>query len=128
MFGWLKKKSPQPNGPDFSGIDSREKAEELFRQGQLETLHLVPPEFGGDDAPHNTLYVPVGVAEIKAGIDSNVIAPLVEEGKITEYRAVPEYQGRSYIPIAIQIVASNPGEFSSTIAIWGEALTRDRGV
>ena len=35
MFGRSKKK-PQPDGPDFSGIDSRAKAEELFRQGGLE--------------------------------------------------------------------------------------------
>jgi hypothetical protein len=26
--------------------------------------------------------------------------------------------------VAIRIVASNPGEFRSTIDIWGEALTR----
>ena len=39
--------------------------------------------------------------------------------------AIPEYQGNSFIPIAIKIVASNPGEFSTTINIWGEALTRE---
>jgi hypothetical protein len=125
MFGWFKKKSPPPNGPDFSAIDSREKAEALFRRGELEKLYLMPLDFGGTDDPHNVLYVPVGIAAIKEEIDANVIAPLAEEGKITQYRAVPEYQGRSFIPIAIQVVASDPGEFSSTINIWGEALTRD---
>jgi hypothetical protein len=69
--------------------------------------------------------VPVGIGEIKAGIDNNVIRPLVEEGTVTSYTATPEYQGRSFIPIAVRIVASNPGQFSSTINIWGEALTRD---
>jgi hypothetical protein len=34
MFGWFKKKS-QPIGPDFSQIDSRKKAEKLFRTGVL---------------------------------------------------------------------------------------------
>jgi len=127
MFGWLKKKSPKPAGPDFSEIDSREKAEALFRQGELEMLHLLPPEFGGDDAPHNILFVPVGLAAVKAGIDQNVVAPLAAEGKLTRYSAVPEYQGSSFIPIAIRIEASDPGQFSTVINIWGDALARDGG-
>ena len=126
MFGWFNKKSPPPNGPDFSEIDSQAKAEELFRRGDVEKLFLMPLEFGGEDNPLNTLYVPVGVAAIKAGIDNNVIGPLAAEGKITQYTATPEYQGKSFIPIAIKIVASDPGEFSTTINIWGEALTRDK--
>jgi hypothetical protein len=126
MFGWFKKKSTPPNGPDFSLIDSQAKAEELFRRGVLEKLFLMPLEFGGQDIPLNTLYVPVGVADIKAGIDNNVIGPLAAEGKITKYTAKPEYQGNSFIPIAIKIVASDPGEFSTTINIWGEALSRDK--
>ncbi len=124
MFGWFKKKPPQPNGPDFSAIDSPARAEELFRRGDLEKLFLRPLEFGGSDHPLNTLYVPVGVAAIKAGIDSNVIGPLAAEGKITKYTASLEYQGNSCIPIAIRIVASDPGEFITTINIWGEALAR----
>jgi hypothetical protein len=124
MFGRSKKKSSPVNGPDFSGIDSQAKAEELFRRGELEKLYLLPLEFGGQDGPDNFLYVPQGVAGVKSGIDMNVIAPLVQEGKVTNYTATPEYQGESFIPIAITIVASDPGEFSTTISIWGEALSR----
>lgn len=125
MFGWFKKKPAQTNGPDFSGIDSNARAEESFRRGELEKLFLMPLEFGGEEIPPNTVYVPVGVAAIKEGIDNNVIGPLVEEGKVTSYRAVPQYQGSSFIPTAIQIVASDPGEFRTTIKIWGEALSND---
>lgn len=125
MFGWFKKASPAPLGPDFSMIDSREKAEKLFRQGQLEKLFLRPLEFGGEDNELNTLYVTIGLANIKAGIDNNIIGPLAQEGKITKYTATPEYQGNSFIPIAIKIVASDPGHFVTTINIWGAALTRD---
>jgi hypothetical protein len=124
MFGWFKKKPGQPNGPDFSTVDSLAKAHALFEQGVLEKLFLRPLEFGGEDHPLNALYVPVGVAAIKSGIDNNVIAPLVAEGQITQYEASPEYQGSSFIPIALKIVASNPGQFSTTINIWGEALAR----
>ena len=123
MFGWSKKK-PKPDGPDFSRIDSREKAEELFHRGELEKLHLMPLEFGGQDHALNTLFVPIGTASIKSGIDNNIIRPLAADGKITNYKAIPEYQGRSVIPISIKIIASDPGEFTTTINIWGEALTR----
>jgi hypothetical protein len=127
MFGWFKKKKfPPTNGPDLSGIDSQAKAEEMFRRGELAKLFLMPLEFGGRDDPINTLYVPIGVADVKAGIDHNVIDPLAAEGKITKYTATPEYQGKSFIPIAITVVASDPGQFRTTINIWGEALTRDR--
>ncbi|MEZ6139594.1 MAG: hypothetical protein R3B84_03390 [Zavarzinella sp.] len=124
MFGWSKK-NPQSHGPDFSAIDSQAKAIELFERGDLEKLFLMPLEFGGTDNALNTLYVPVGIADIKAGIDTNVIGPLAAEGKITKYTASPEYQGKSFIPIAIKIVASDPGDFTTTIIIWGEALSRE---
>ena len=124
MFGFFKKKPPKPEGPDFSGIDSKAKAEELFRKGDLEKLYLFPLEMGGEEIDLNMLYVPIGVAEIKSGIDNNVIGPLAAEGKITQYQAEPEYQGDSFIPIAIKITAWNPGQFTTTINIWGEALGR----
>jgi hypothetical protein len=124
LFNWFRKKSP-PDGPDFSAIDSREKAEALFRRGELEKLFLLPPEFGGQDVPQNYLFVPQWVVNQKSGIDRNIILPLVREGKVIDYRVTPEYQSSSFIPIAIHITASEPGEFTTTINIWGEALGRD---
>lgn len=126
MLGWFKKKSPPPVGPDFSAIDSQAKAEELFRQGVLEKLYLMPLEFGGSDDPLNTLYVPLAVAAIKQGIDQNVIGPLAADATITKYTATPEYEGDSFIPVAITIVASEPGNFTTTINIWGAALQREQ--
>jgi hypothetical protein len=117
-------KKPQ-QGPDFSQVDSQAKAEQMFKDGILEKLFLMPLEFGGEDIPLNVLFVPIGVADIKRGIDVNVIGPLASDGKITEYKAEPEYQGDSFIPIAIKITAWNPGQFSSTINIWGDALARE---
>jgi len=116
---------PRPNGPDFSGIDSQAKAEELFRNGDLEKVYLFPLEFGGEDVALNVLYVPIGVADIKSGIDNNVIGALAADGKITQYKAEPEYQGKSFIPIALKITAWDPGEFTTTINMWGDALGRE---
>ena len=124
MFGLFRKTPPDPKGPDFSGIDSLAKAEELFGRGELEKLFLMPLELGGEDNRLNTLYVPVGIARVKWGIDNNVVIPLAAEGKVSKYTATPEYQGKSFIPIAIKIVASDPGNFTTTINIWGNALNR----
>ena len=101
MFGWFKKKAP-PNRPDFSTIDSRAKAEELFVRGELEQLFVVPLEFGGQDIPLNILYVPIGVAAVKSRIDNNVIGPLASQGKVTKYTARPEY-------VTVQPAGSNLG-------------------
>jgi hypothetical protein len=69
--------------------------------------------------------VPIGVANIKDGIDDNVIGPLAQEGKISKYKAEPEYQGDSFIPIAIKGTAWDPAQYMTTINIWGEALLRN---
>src|SRR5262245_60075533 len=125
MFNWFKKELPTPNGgPDFSDINSKEKAEARLQTGELEKLFLLPAEFGGTDDPRNIVYVPRGFVAAKRDIDTNLIKPLIESEKITEYRATPEYQGKSFVPIAIKIVASNPGSFASDINIWGKALGR----
>jgi len=114
---------PLPHGPDFSTIDSKAKAEEAFYAGQLEKLFLMPLEFGGMDGALNVLYVPIGAAAAKAHIDLNVIRPMAQQGKISHYQAKPEYEGKSVIPIAIRITASNPGSYSTVINIWGSALS-----
>jgi hypothetical protein len=88
-------------------------------------MFLLPQEFGGTDDPRNIVYVPRGFVTVKSDIDANIIKPLVAEGKVTEYQATPEYQGKSFIPIAIKIVASNPGSFNSTINIWSKALAKN---
>jgi hypothetical protein len=111
-------------GPDFSTVMSRAAAEELVRAGRLEPLLLLPTMFGGrDDIPENVVYVPVGFAEVKRGIDENIVAPLAREGRISRYAAEPRYAGDSFIPVAITITATDPGSFTTTIAVWGDGLS-----
>ncbi len=123
-----KEPGPPAHGPDFSGVDTQEKALALVEEGKLEPLYLMPPEFGGPDDPRNIVYVPIGIADIKRGTDLNIIAPLVESRDVRNYSAVPEYRGRSFVPMAIKIVASDPKRFESEINIWGEALDRETEV
>ena len=108
------------NAPDFSSIDSVEKAVTLMKQGQLEKLYLFPIEYGGEDIPQNVTYVPVGFAQAKAQLDGT-IAKMVEAGTVSQYNAAPEYKGRSFIPSRINIRAWHPersGEFTYTIEVW----------
>jgi hypothetical protein len=110
-------------GPDFSKVTSRERAEELVRAGQMEPPLLLPPMFGGRaDIPENVVYVPVGFVEVKRGIDENIVAPLARDGQVSRYAAEPRYSGDSFIPVEITIAASDPGSFTTRIAIWGDAL------
>jgi len=89
MFDWFKKKSAIPSGPDFSDINSKEKVKARLQSGDLEKLFLLPAEFGGIDDPRNICYVPRGFVAIKRDIDTNIIKPLIESEKITEYQATP---------------------------------------
>lgn len=113
---------PVTEGPDFSEIDTQAKAMELFNQGELEKLFLLPLEFGGSDRPENVVFVPLGIAALKASTDANVVRKLAEEGKVTRYNAAPKYSGKSFIPVSIEIRATDPGDFVFNLAIWGEGL------
>ncbi len=129
MFGWLRKKPAPANGPDYAWIDSPARAEEAVRRGEVEKLFMVPLEFGGAEIPENTLYVPPWVGDVKAGLDNNVIRPLAEEGVSVQYSVVPEYEGRSLVPIALTTRWARPGDARSSrqvINIWGAALARDK--
>lgn len=120
-----KKSGPPGNGPDWSNVDSPEKAEVLVVTGELVKLQLLPDIFGGDDGPHNTVFVPPFVVDIKVGIDNNTIMLLVEEGKVQRYVASPKYEGRSLVPCAIKIEATDPANFTAVVKIWGSALASD---
>jgi hypothetical protein len=106
-------------GPDWSHVDTQAKAEELVARGELVPLLLLPAEFGGDDDPGNVVYVPPFAIDLKRGFDMNTVLPLVESGKVTRYQAAPRYEGASFVPSAIDIQASEPGEVRMTLAIWG---------
>lgn len=116
MFDWLKKKKPA--GPDFSSVNSREKAEAAARQGDLVPMLLMPEEFGGEHNALNVVFVPAWAAKQKNRIDMGTVLPLGETGKISKYSAQPAYKGDSFIPSSITVRAYDPGDFTATIEIW----------
>lgn len=116
MFDWFKKKKSA--GPDFSSLNSREKAEAAARQGDLAPMLLMPEEFGGEPIGPNLVFVPAWAAEQKHRIDVGTVLPLAESGKISKYSAQPSYKGDSFIPSSITVRAYEPGDFTATIEIW----------
>ncbi|MDP3855986.1 hypothetical protein [Phenylobacterium sp.] len=124
-MGFFRKKEAKPPGPDYSHVDTREKAERLVERGKLVALLLLPEQFGGDWRAENIVFVPPFAADLKTRVDENIIIPLAIEGKVTRYRAEPEHAGRSMVPIAVKLVASDPADFTYNMAIWGDALGRE---
>ena len=112
-------------GPGFSHVESRTKAQRLCRGGTLERVFLMPLEFGGRDIPQNVVYVPAGIAGLKNRIDTKIIGALAADGSISRYSAAPEYRGESVVPTSIRIRAWDPREFNTQIKIWGEAIERE---
>jgi len=116
-FGLFKGKKSDKNKPDFSEIDSNEKAFDLFNKKQLAKLYLMPLEFGGLDGPMNCLFVPEFVVELKSRFDV-MIKNLLSEGKKLRYAANPEYKGKSFIPSKLHITVTGDVQFEETIVIW----------
>ena len=114
-------------GPDFSLIDSEQKAQQLCAQGSLVRMLLLPAAFSGSDIPENVVYVPAWLASAKEGIDLNIVRPLILDGTVEQYSATPEYDGESFVPVAVRISAWHPnypdGGFSSTLGVWGIGLS-----
>lgn len=116
-FNWFKKNPPAPQGPDFAEIDSREKAAAQHRKGELAAMYLFPPMFGGDESSLNQVFVPPFVVTLKDRFD-NMVADLLDEGKVSSYSASPEYKGKSFIPSALILEAKGEGGITERIEIW----------
>jgi len=124
-MSWFRRKRTPSQGPDYSEVDTNEKVQRLVASGELVPLLLLPEAFGGTPIRENTIYVPPYAAELKRDFDQNVIMPLAAERKVTHYRADPEYSGRSRVPIAIKLIATDPGNITYDLTIWGLALDRN---
>jgi hypothetical protein len=116
-FSWFKKKQDAPKGPDFSAIDSAEKARAAYERGELSMIYLFPLDFGGVEGEINRLYVPASVTMLKERFD-NMVVDLFEQGLLTSYNAHPEYKGNSFIPSAIVMEAKGKGGITERIEVW----------
>ena len=106
--------------PDFSEVDSLDKARKLEANGELVKILLFPAEFGGEEIPQNIVYVPQGAADAKALITGTLVR-FFREGLIDHLVVEPEYKGGSVVPIRIVMKASHrtkEGKFNPTVEVW----------
>jgi hypothetical protein len=103
--------------PDYSHIDSNEKAHQLYVNKELVKLHLMPLDWGGEDVALNIIYVPEVVVEQKAVIDG-MIEDFLIAGLNINYSCSPEYKGKSFIPARLVISYTGDVENTHTIEIW----------
>jgi hypothetical protein len=118
LFGTSMSATAQ--GPDFSGVDSREKVQALFKEGKLEKAYLFPLELGGQDVEANIVYLPIGLGDMKKKLDGTV-KKFADDGLITKLTVEPVYKGKSFIPSKIIMKGSNPdrkGTFEPTLEVW----------
>lgn len=112
-------KKAEPAKPNYTDIDSNEKAVELAGRGILSPLYLMPLRFNGEESDQNRLFVPPVVVELKDRYD-DMVEDLLVAGKVNGYSCSPQYKGKSLIPSAITIAAKKDGNpvFTQTIEIW----------
>jgi len=105
--------------PDFTGIDSHEKVEELVRKGLLVPLYCMPLRFGGAESAENRVYAPAAVVALKDRFDDRVEELLVK-GEVNGYSCEPQYRDKSFVPCAVKVAARKDGadRFTETIHIW----------
>jgi hypothetical protein len=103
--------------PDYSHIDSNEKAQQLYAKKELVKLHLMPLDWGGQDIAMNIIYVPEFALEQKSVIDG-MIEEFLVAGLNIHYSCSPEYKGNSFIPSRVVINYSGDRQNTHTIEIW----------
>ena len=110
----------EQSGPDFSDVD-QQAAAELGRQGVLVPLYMMPLRFGGEESAQNCLFVPPVVVALKDRCD-DMVEDLLRQEKVNGYQCLPEYQGESFVPVSITVIAKMKGEpvFTQRIRIWGD--------
>ena len=116
-FGKKKEEVPPGPGPDYSAVDSLAKAVDLYNKKQLGKIFFMPLEFGGEDAPQNTIYVPAHVVVFKTRFDA-MVEKLLREGKKIGYSVNPEYKGTSFIPSKVIITVNGEVSMTESIEAW----------
>ena len=102
---FTKRANGTPAGPDYSQVNTREKAQQLVEKGELVPVLLLPQMFGGDRRPENIVFVPQFVAKLKHDVDESTVKPMLMDRRVKRYEAKPIYSGTSLIPIALTIRA-----------------------
>jgi hypothetical protein len=105
---------------ELNDVTSFEKAEQLFHEGALFKVLLIPPEFNGRSSDANTVYLPKSASNAKDQVTESLLK-LKREGQITSLDMQLVYKGNSVVPTEIVMKSWHKerlGEFTNTIKVW----------
>lgn len=116
LFDLFKKKKELP---DFSYVNSIEKAKEECDKGILDRVLLIPTTFGGTEDESNMIYVPKAFKINKEGYD-RIISQVAKRENANTYECIPEYKNGSVVPFKVTMIVYKDGkEFkSNSITFW----------
>lgn len=108
---------PSDSIPTRAEILTLEDAAIWVVRGNLVKVHLLPLEFGGEDTPGNTTYLPPEAARAKMAFDARVSARLQPEMEL-RYEADPEFDIPSLVPARLRMTTiGDEDESSETIEV-----------
>ncbi|MBE4462966.1 hypothetical protein [Vibrio parahaemolyticus] len=105
---------------DFSGVDTRGKALELVKQGELFEVLLLPIELGGKEEPKNIVFVPADIPEAHEKNTENVLH-FVKKKLSNSLEVQPIYKGNSFVPSQVKMIGKHSVEnrnFIMVTNIW----------
>jgi hypothetical protein len=102
---------------DYTNIDSKEKAIQLYQEKSLEKIYLMALDFGGDDSEVNIVYVPLTAKEQKERFDEKLVTWLMA-GKELGLKVEPQYKGKSFIPSKLIMKVTGEENLTEVIEIW----------
>lgn len=106
-----------PKGINYASINSRESAAKMHEQGILRKAYLFPLEFGGEEIDVNTIYLPKSAYIQKLAFEQKVMQ-YAQDGLIDNYKATPEYKGKSFIPSSLFLQATGKEDLEIKINIF----------
>ncbi|MEP9358835.1 hypothetical protein [Sphingomonas sp. KR3-1] len=108
------------NAPDFSDITSKAAANRLVREGRLVRIRLFPAELGGRDDPHNIVYIPPAVEEVRQLL-IGTLKRFTAEDLIDQLDVRADYKGASIVPSRIRFIATHSrggAPFEAALEVW----------
>jgi hypothetical protein len=106
--------------PDFANYQTLPSVRALAGEGKLVKLLLFPAEFGGEDVPHNVVYVTMAAADAHAAI-VGTLRRMVREGLLDRMEVTPVWRDKSFVPAGIRFHAwhtAKAGTFEPEIVVW----------
>lgn len=116
MFNFFKK----AENKDFNIAEvSNNNVNDYLRNGQLQLIYLISPDFGGSEGRENQIVVTPQAAKEKDIIDDELYNFLSQGRSVKNFHVDLKYKGESIVPSEIIITAIIDGnDYNKVITVW----------